>query len=108
MLWASLFAFLTALGSMATATLLNDLDQHSLSHAVSVLWLIIAMGLVAWMKVKVSHPQFGSVRRFALLSFKTVLTFHSLPGLLDGCPDPVCDMKNSRLAYATDVVSYVP
>lgn len=67
MLWASLFAFLTALGSMATATVLNDLNQHSLSHVISVLWLMIAMGLVAWMKVKVSHPQFGSVRLSARL-----------------------------------------
>lgn len=62
MLWASLFAFITALGSMATATLLNDINQHSLSHVISVLWLMVAMGLVAWMKVKLSHPQFGSVR----------------------------------------------
>lgn len=61
MLWASLFACLVALGSMATSTFLNDIDQHTLSHIVSVLWLMAAMGLVAWMKVKVSHPQFGSV-----------------------------------------------
>lgn len=61
MLWASLFAFLVALGSMATSTILNDIDQHTASHVVSVLWLMAAMGLIAWMKVKVSHPQFGSV-----------------------------------------------
>jgi uncharacterized membrane protein len=61
MLWASLFAFLVALGSMATSTILNDIDQHTASHVISVLWLMAAMGLVAWMKVKVSHPQFGSV-----------------------------------------------
>jgi multisubunit Na+/H+ antiporter MnhG subunit len=61
MLWASLFAFLAAIGSMATASWLNDIYHHTLSHVASVAWLILSMGLIAWMKVKVSHPQFGSV-----------------------------------------------
>lgn len=66
MLWASLLAFLVSLGSMATSTILNNLDLHTTSHVISVLELMAAMGLVAWMKVKVSHPQFGSVSQTSL------------------------------------------
>ena len=62
MLWASAFALVTAFGSMATAVLLNKVASQTLSHIVIVVfWLSGAMGLVAWMKVKVSNTQFGSV-----------------------------------------------
>lgn len=89
MLWASIFAFVTAVGSMATATILNNANQHTVSHIISVLWLMVAMGLVAWMKVKVSHPQFGSVS-MAFISMSSTETdlFHFL-GLLYGCPHSV-------------------
>lgn len=63
MIWASLFALVTALGSMATAVALENAGLHELSHFVIVIfWLVGSMGLVAWMKVKVSNAQFGSVR----------------------------------------------
>jgi hypothetical protein len=61
MLWASLFAFIACLGSMTTAVVLNDLGLHDTSHVVVVgAWLVGSMGLLAWMKVKVSNAQFGS------------------------------------------------
>ena len=68
MLWAAAFALLTALGSMATASLLNGAGFHTSSHVVTVVfWLSGAMALVAWMKVKVSNAQFGSVSEYLLL-----------------------------------------
>lgn len=61
MLWASLFAFIACMGSMATAVVLNDLGWHDTSHVVVVgFWLVGSMGLLAWMKVKVGNAQFGS------------------------------------------------
>ena len=90
MLWASIFAFVTAVGSMATATILNNANQHTVSHIISVLWLMAAMGLVAWMKVKVSHPQFGSVSMTILSKSTTETDVFHFVGLLYGCTHSVC------------------
>lgn len=90
MLWASFFAFITAIGSMATASFLNDVNQHTLSHVLSVLWLMAAMGLVAWMKVKVSHPQFGSVSLHVTATDKRVAHASLFcAGMFDGRTDSV-------------------
>lgn len=89
-MWASLFALLASVGSMASAALLNDFDLHTMSHISSVMWLTLSLGLVAWMKVKVSHAQFGSVSRsirlVVTLTKQMVLT---IVGMLYGRPDTV-------------------
>ncbi|CAD6565032.1 MAG: hypothetical protein CYPHOPRED_005032 [Cyphobasidiales sp. Tagirdzhanova-0007] len=74
MLWASAFALVTAFGSMATAVLLNKVASQTLSHIVIVVfWLSGAMGLVAWMKVKVSNTQFGSACSMVALIISSVI-----------------------------------
>lgn len=62
MLWASFYAFVTCMGSMGTAVWLNYAGFHELSHFVTIIvWLTVSMSLLGWMKVKMNHPQFGSV-----------------------------------------------
>ena len=62
MLWASSFALFACLGTMGSAYILEDAGHHKTSHLVVVwIWLVGAMGLVAWMKAKMSNAQFGSV-----------------------------------------------
>ena len=62
MLWASSFALIACLGTMGSAYILEDAGHHKTSHLVVVwIWLVGAMGLVAWMKAKMSNAQFGSV-----------------------------------------------
>lgn len=77
MLYGSFFAFLVCIGSMATASIMESAGLHTASHWILVIvWLMGSMGLVAWMKVKVSNAQFGSVRRVLWDALESRFGFH--------------------------------
>lgn len=74
MVWASGYALIVCIGSMLTAVWLNDLDHHVLSHFVVVMvWLVGSLGILAWMKVKVSNAQFGSACSMVALIVSSVV-----------------------------------
>ncbi|GAA96006.1 hypothetical protein E5Q_02666 [Mixia osmundae IAM 14324] len=74
MLWATLFSLIVCVGSMATAVLLNDDDLEILSHAlVLTFWLAGSMGLLAWTRVKVAKPTFGTACSMVVLINTTII-----------------------------------